>query len=143
RANIESLDLLHAENSFRRSAVSECGRRNDVADRVDIRFARAHERIDLHEAALDNDLRSFESAILGDGTAAGGGENDFDVERLLLSIRADDDFHATLADFGRLHFRVGQHLDALLLEDPRELFRDLFVFDWQEQRHYFDDRHLR
>src|SRR4051794_20211083 len=143
RTHFQAFHVLDGEDSLGRGTVRERGRGDDVADRVDVRLAGAHERIDLHHAALDFDLRPFQSAILGDGAAAGGGENNLDVERLLLALRTDHDFDAAVADFRRLHFRVGQDFDAFLLENAREFFRDLFVLDRQEHRHDFDDRDLR
>src|ERR1051326_2450036 len=143
RTHFEALHVLDREDALGRGDVGERGGRDDVADRVDPRLARAHVLIDLHEAALDLDLRLLQAAVLRHGAAAGRGEDELRLDRLLLAFRFDDGLHAVLADLARHHLRVGEDVDALLLEDARELLRHFFVLDREEERHDLDDRHLR
>src|SRR5581483_3026972 len=144
RTDGHALDVLDCENAFGGRAVGEGRRRHDVADRIDARDVRAHEFIDLNEAALiDLDLRLVEARRLRHGAAAGRGEDELGLDDDLLALRLDRRLHAGIGDLTREHLRVGVDVDSLLLEDARELLRDILILDRQELRHHFDDRHLR
>ena len=123
--------------------MREGGRRDDVADRVDVRFAGAHERVDLHEAALDLDLRSFQSAVLGDRAAAGRGENESRPRSSVLSLRPDDDLDAAVADFADSTFASVRTSMPFFLKMRVNSFEISSSSIGRSCGMHFDDRHLR
>ena len=61
---------------------------------------------------------------------------------LLLAVDGDRDRDAGLGLLDLVDLGAGMEVDAALAIDARQLLGDFFVFDRDEPRQHFDDRHL-
>ncbi len=74
--------------------------------------------------------------------AADGDQDFFGFDFLLLAFGGDGDGDSCLGLFDFVDFRAGVEVDAALAIDAREFLRDFFIFNRDEPRQHFDDRHF-
>src|SRR5579863_1137617 len=115
---------------------------HDVTDGVDAGFGGLHPGIGLDEFAVGLDFGAFEADVLSAGFAADGDQNLFSFDFLLLAFGGDGDGDSGFRFFYFVDFRADVEIDAALAIDAGEFFRDFFVFDGNEARQHFDNRHF-
>src|SRR5947209_5662471 len=144
RVRLAACDLLDNHDALFRGEVRERGRRDHVADGIDVRFARAAELVHRNVAALHFYLRPLKSESFRKRHAPDGDEQHLGFERNVaaLSVLARR-AHAVFSLLDLLKLRPRERLDAALAERFFQLLRDLFVFERHEPRQEFDERRLR
>ncbi len=124
---------------------ASCGRPGyDVADGVDAGLFGLHPLVDLDKPALRLDLRFLEADVLRARRAAHSHQHllGFFLDLLAVGGR-EGHLRAGLRLLDLLDLRAHVDVDAALLEGPRQLLADLFVFVGHHARQELDDGDLR
>ena len=138
--------VIDRDHAFHGRDVRQLRRaRDDVADRVDARFAGLLILIHLDEAAIEFDLGVLEADLLGVRLAADRDQQLSNSISSCLAARRASTVSCTPLPVFRMFSALApvSHANALLLEDLFELLRDFLVLDRNEARQHLEHRDLR
>ena len=112
---------------------------DNIADGVNSRLGRAHELVDLHEAAVQFDLRLLDADVRGHRSASHRDQHLLGFQLLRLAIDGEGNGDTRLGLFHLLHLGIHKAIDAALPIHAHQLLRHFLVFDGNVTRQHLED----